>query len=232
MWLGPVITHSWNSNRCVINALLICSQSKLLPCNLTALFRRMCATVLLPHRADILSVTRCTVPVLDQKAMAHLCIRLTQGLLSQPLSLCKACICGLNEVSPCLRQCGWVSEVCCRGISFSRSLPSAHRKQTATPVGDNHSWKMKSAVRQTNSINTYREMERSMDTDVRKQWFRWPSSIPRPCGVQDCYFSQNHYPWGTGTHFLLWNIALTKIKSKSISCDNWLMTISVSFLFF
>ena len=54
------------------------------------------------------------------------------------------------------------------GDIYLRSVLSAHREQTATPVCDNHSWKMKSAVRQTNSINTYSGVEHSMDTDVRK----------------------------------------------------------------
>lgn len=53
------------------------------------------------------------------------------------------------------------------GDIYLRSVLSAHHKQTATPVCDNHSWKMKSAVRQANSINTYSGVEHSMDTDVK-----------------------------------------------------------------
>lgn len=65
--------------------------------------------------------------------------------------------------------CGSVSEA--RGWEggdiYLRSVLSAHRNQIATPVCDNHSWKMKSAVRQANSINTYSGMKHSMDTDVK-----------------------------------------------------------------
>lgn len=54
-------------------------------------------------------------------------------------------------------------------ISY-RSVLSAHGKHTATQVCDNHSWKMKSAVRQTNCINTYSCVAPWMDTDVREHW--------------------------------------------------------------
>lgn len=78
---------------------------------------------------------------------------------------------------------GWKSPSSLRCWTGLRGVPledicleselSADRRLTATTAWDNHSWEMKSAVRQTNSIKIHSSMKYSMDTDVRKYWFRW-----------------------------------------------------------
>lgn len=50
------------------------------------------------------------------------------------------------------------------------SVTDLSHQHTATQVCDNHSWKMKSAVRQTNCINTYSCVAPCVDTDVTQHW--------------------------------------------------------------
>lgn len=135
---------------------------------------------------------RSLAAVVEGEDLGHLVVFLWLLRLPHLRWPCKASIwdaAGMKSPSSLL---GWIGlcvvplEDICLGSELS-----ADRRLMATPAWDNHSWEMKSAVRHTNSIKEHNSMKHSMDTDVRKYWFRWSVLAPLPSFWQ-CYGRNNN----------------------------------------